>query len=90
MDSGFSYEVKTSFEFSTSPRASACTCSEMGLISAELANSGLLFDDASRDIAGKVRIRTETIIKKFSSFCLLGELINFCTEIAPLSNRDEF
>ncbi len=84
--SGSSFEVKITPESPASSRTPALICSETGPSSEEGDNPGLLLDAAPEEMVSKARIITETIIRKFSFFCLLCELINFCTRIAPLSN----
>jgi hypothetical protein len=82
--------VKAGIGFTASPWTSADTCPGIAPFSVEWEYSGLSTDAAAGKIVSKVKIKTEAIIRIFSSFRLPGGLIVFGTGITPLSNRGGF
>src|SRR5664280_1502497 len=88
--SKFSYKVKVSPKPPTSSRFLAYICAGACPIPVDEENSSLLTDAAAGEIVSKVRIRAEMMIRKFSSFRFLWDLISFCTEGTPFSNRGDF
>jgi len=76
------------FDFSSSvfSRVSTDICFRTFSISGIKEHSVLLTDSSVCEIAGKPQIRTE-VIKEFSFFLFLRELITFSTEMTPSQNR---